>query len=202
MSITLESKSHLVMTTQQIFRLLLDAMARPGKVIRLLRLPYLPPAGFNPYAMGVAVTLLDPETTFAVLPKNEEVSDYLRQNTGSPAQNPINAGYVFIDGQGDISDIDTLNRGSLLRPETGATVIILIDQISQHQFRGSIPITLAGPGIPGKREFFVSGLHPANLPRLVQLNREFPLGVDIIFLDSEGYLTCIPRSTSWLSEVH
>jgi alpha-D-ribose 1-methylphosphonate 5-triphosphate synthase subunit PhnH len=42
----------------------------------------------------------------------------------------------------------------------------------------------------------VDGLHPANLERILKLNQEYPLGVDVFFVDAAGRLAAMPRSSS------
>ena len=55
-------------TSQQFFRLLLEAMAHPGRIVALPKLEIDPPEGLSRPIAGLAFTLLDQETTFAVLP--------------------------------------------------------------------------------------------------------------------------------------
>jgi alpha-D-ribose 1-methylphosphonate 5-triphosphate synthase subunit PhnH len=58
-------------------------------------------------------------------------------------------------------------------------------------------IALTGPGIreeilPGP----IEGLRPRETEHLKELNGDFPLGVDAVFIDDAGRILCIPRSTN------
>ena len=59
----------------------------------------------------------------------------------------------------------------------------------------SIGGTVTGPGIKDKTRIKIEGLAAGELKELKHVNREFPLGVDSIYLDRSGRLTSIPRST-------
>jgi alpha-D-ribose 1-methylphosphonate 5-triphosphate synthase subunit PhnH len=48
----------------------------------------------------------------------------------------------------------------------------------------------------------LGGLCPGNLERVQTLNREFPLGVDLMISDNRGALVCIPRSSAITAEVN
>lgn len=191
-----------VFSSQSIYRLLLNSMARPGKICHLPPLGLEPPEGLSSYAASLALTLLDGETVFSVLPDNQAWRDYIRLNTGSrTADNLTLAQFIIMSGREDRPDIVEINRGSLLFPERGATVIFMVDSISDQGAAG-LRVSLRGPGIPGIRELNLEGLHPANLERVIELNREYPLGVDVILCDQKGSLASIPRSGSISREVN
>jgi alpha-D-ribose 1-methylphosphonate 5-triphosphate synthase subunit PhnH len=190
----LESNFDQVLMSQQIYRLLLDAMARPGKIAALPELELDPPAGlFRPLA-GLALTLLDQETTFAVLPERPPWSNYLGLNTGSRSAELAKAEFVILDGGDDLPQLSAVNRGNLLFPDQGATLMIMVSAIGLAG--GGIGLTLQGPGGHGERRLFLNGLCPGNLERIQELNREFPLGVDLVITDRHGALVCIPRSNT------
>jgi alpha-D-ribose 1-methylphosphonate 5-triphosphate synthase subunit PhnH len=193
MGANLESFSDQVFTSQQYYRLLLDAMARPGKIVMLPRLEIVPPEGlFWPLA-GLAFTLLDQETTFAVLPNNQSWNRYLCLNTGSRQAAVSGAEFIILDGRVDLPELLTINRGELLFPDRGATLMIMVQAVGGAD--ADIKLTLQGPGIAGKKDLALSGLCPVNLERVQTLNREFPLGVDLMISDNAGALVCIPRSS-------
>ncbi|MDR3588392.1 MAG: phosphonate C-P lyase system protein PhnH [Negativicutes bacterium] len=183
-----------VFDTQKFYRQMLDSMARPGKLCPLPELDLHPPAGLGACAAGIAFTLLDSETSFAVLPDRDDWQEYLRLNTGSAARPVSAAEFIVADGRHDLPQISEMNRGSLLSPEEGSTLILLIDRLT-----GDAPgvcLTLRGPGVKDSTAMAAQGLAPANLERILRLNEEFPLGVDLFLVDTCGNLAAVPRSSS------
>jgi len=188
----LESGFNKVFDTQRIYRLTLDAMARPGKIVVLPQPELYPPEGITPYTAGVAFTLLDSETSFALLPDSDLSRQYICLNSGSRAEELSRAQFVILDGRDDFPALTDLCRGDLLYPERGATLIVMVDTISE-QGEG-LRLTLRGPGVDGVRTLALKGLCPANMHCVQELNREFPLGVDLILTDQKGALAALPRS--------
>ena len=62
-------------------------------------------------------------------------------------------------------------------------------------------MTLSGPGVNGQIKLVIDGLLSDNLERMVKLNQEYPLGVDLFFVDPSGNLAAVPRSSSVVWEV-
>ncbi|MEA3544779.1 MAG: phosphonate C-P lyase system protein PhnH, partial [Thermodesulfobacteriota bacterium] len=54
---------------------------------------------------------------------------------------------------------------------------------------------LSGPGIEDNIYPKIDGLAAQELNQLKEVNTEYPLGIDCIFIDQNGQLMCIPRST-------
>lgn len=192
MNTVFEPAFNRIFDTQCIYRLMLDAMARPGKIVILPRLELAPPAQISPYAAAVAFTLLDSETSFALLPDNDAPRQYICLNSGSRAEELSRAQFIILDGRGDFPALADLGRGDLLFPERGATLIIMVDAIAKEG--GGLRLTLRGPGVAGVRTLALKGLCPANMHRVRELNREFPLGVDLVITDQKGALAALPRS--------
>ncbi len=192
MNAAFESGFNRVFDTQRIYRLMLDAMARPGKIMVLPRPELYPPAGITSYAAGAAFTLLDGETTFALLPDSDLPRQYICLNSGSRVEELSRAQFIILDGWVDFPALAGLCRGDLLFPERGATLIIMVDAIAEEG--GGLRLTLRGPGVDGVRTLAIKGLCPANMHRVRELNREFPLGVDLILTDQNGTLAALPRS--------
>ncbi|OAT85468.1 phosphonate C-P lyase system protein PhnH [Desulfotomaculum copahuensis] len=197
----LEPSFDRVFDTQRIFRLLLDVMARPGKICRLPALKLQPPAELNLFAAGIALTLLDSETSFAVLPENASVQTYLHMNTGARLEDASRAAFVLFNGREDRPELAGVERGHLLAPEKGATLVAAVTALSGSG-GGEMEIALRGPGVGGTSTIAVSGLHQDNLKRIIHLNREFPLGVDLILADCGGSLAAVPRSSTIRREVN
>jgi len=84
--------------------------------------------------------------------------------------------------------------GSLENPEEGATLIICIDELGK-----GMDLALSGPGVKGQRHLAVSGLHRRWLERREEWNSAFPMGVDMILVDSTQ-VAALPRTTTVRAE--
>jgi len=189
----IESAFDKVYDTQKIYRQLLDALARPGKVCTLPELEIQPPTGLSKPLAGITFTLLDSETTFSFFPQNDVLEQYTCLNTGAKASLVPKAEFIIVDGMKDFPLIEEINRGTLLSPELGSTVLLMVDQVS---IGGTgTQMTLSGPGIKGQIKVVIAGLLSMNLERIVKLNQEYPLGVDLFFVDPRGQFTAVPRSS-------
>jgi alpha-D-ribose 1-methylphosphonate 5-triphosphate synthase subunit PhnH len=198
-SVLFEASFNRVFDTQKLYRRMLDAMARPGTITGLPRPGIYPPPGLSAYASILAFTLLDSDTTFAVLPSNELWEEYLAVNTGARPVTAAGAEFVVLAGQKYGPQLATVRCGDLPAPEKGATVFVMVDALEAD--KGELRLTLTGPGVDGKATVFVAGLHLSNLENIISLNREYPLGVDCFLTDKNGRLMALPRSAAVQWEV-
>lgn len=188
-----------VFDAQRHYRVLLDCMARPGKVGRLERVALDPPAGLHPATALVAFGLLDADTSFAVEPATVDHAAYLAANTNAHRTEVPEAQFLFTNGEAPAEVLDGANCGSLLYPDTAATVLLQIVEASVEPLTGGLKLELQGPGIPGTRTIFVRGLSEDMLLALQARNAEFPLGLDAILTFNgaagEPCLMALPRTT-------
>ncbi len=183
-----------VFDTQRIYRLVLDSMARPGKLNSLPVLSINPPSRLNQFAAEVLLTLLDSETGLCLLPDDQAMIDYLIVNTGAVSCPLPAADFIVVMGTAARPELSDVCRGTLLSPEQGATLIIMVDSLAAAGKR--IKVTLQGPGIKGESALHISGLHSDILETITGLNQEYPLGVDVVYVDHAGTIACVPRSSS------
>ena len=59
---------------------------------------------------------------------------------------------------------------------------------------GTTRLQLQGPGVPGRRELFVGGLHAGWLARRAAWVADFPLGLDLVLVTKQA-LVALPRTT-------
>src|SRR5262249_15571727 len=87
------------LASQAVFRAVMDALARPGKVVALPR-AMAAPAPLSGTAAALACTLLDYETPVwldATLSKAPQVAEWIRFNTGAAiTADPQQASFAFI----------------------------------------------------------------------------------------------------------
>ena len=215
-----------VFDAQEHYRFLLDAMARPGKINILPRLSLSVPASaasgpvaqpgsriLTDAAALVGFALLNADISFYVDgPGSDLATRYLLVNTSARPVALEEADFVFASGHASAAVVEAMKKGSLPYPEEGATLVASVvglatepsglgappdrAAIGQTQSGADLALTLQGPGINGKKTFFVRGLNAPLVEALQQSNMEFPLGIDLILTDGDGRVACIPRSSN------
>jgi len=172
-------------TQQAHFRLLLDAMARPGLC---LPLPALPETG--PAALAILATLLDAEVSLADPDKLLRDDDWpmLQVKVAHEEQ----ADYVICDGSHAPNFAPKL--GTLPNPDQSATLILVVDAISDVKGENEIHLQLTGPGIENSNQLLIKGLDKQWLDKREDWVCAFPLGVDFILVD-DRQMIALPRTT-------
>jgi alpha-D-ribose 1-methylphosphonate 5-triphosphate synthase subunit PhnH len=182
-----------VFDAQAHYRLLLDSMARPGKINIMPRMELTTPRGIHAAGALVGFALLNSDVSFYVDgPAAEDVSLYLLVNSSAKPAEIEEADYVFLNGTAAAENLYRLKTGSLPYPENSATVIVAAEELGGET---GLVLTLSGPGVDGERRLAVQGLDVALLEALVTINAEFPLGIDLVLTDPTGRIACIPRSS-------
>lgn len=182
---------------QQVFRAVLDAMSRPG---RLLRLPPAALAGIEPPAFGaglgaVLLTLLDAETGVWLEPNlaGGTTGDWLRFHTGVRLHGERGeAPFAVVPAaRADARLWATLPRGTDEVPQQGATLVVDVPHLEAD---GPDALTLRGPGIAEVQRLAVGGLGSAFWRARAALQPEFPRGIDLILVCGDR-LAALPRTT-------
>lgn len=177
---------------QAVFRKLLDAMSRPGLVLDLGR-----EAGgldlelsLNKGLLLVALALLDAETSFALSSGDPEQSKTISQMTYAKQAGLGEADFIFVTAGDDSAQaIAGAKAGSLVDPHLGATIVIEVPSLDEAG-----TLRLSGPGIESTSCLGI-GLGNGWLAARKAKNIEFPLGVDLIFVDQVPRLAALPRTT-------
>ena len=181
-----------IFDAQAHYRLLLDSMARPGKINVMPSLELTTPQGIHAAGALVGFALLNSDVSFYVDGSSaEDVSLYLLVNTSARPAEAETADYVYLNGTADADILYRLKTGTLPYPESSATVIAAVEELGGET---GLVLTLSGPGVDGERQLSVAGLNTALLEALVTINAEFPLGIDLMLTDPTGRIACIPRS--------
>ena len=173
-----------VLDSQQCFRAVLDAMARPGRIQRIpARLE--PPAPLNLAAGAVLLTLTDTDTT--VWLDCPEPMDWLRFHAGcTMVEGPGHA--QFAVATGTMSELATLNPGTEEEPHQATTLLVQVAAMQAGQ-----GWRLTGPGIEYEHRLQVAGLPADFLAQWSANQARFPQGVDVV-LCSGDLLACLPRT--------
>lgn len=86
--------------------------------------------------------------------------------------------------------------GDLLNPHKAATMIIEADSVSNDR-----ALTLSGPGIETECYINVKTAIDAWVDLRAEKNSEYPLGIDLIFVDRDDNILCLPRTTQIIKQV-
>jgi len=175
-----------VVPTQGIYRQLLQAMSRPG------RLHVLPAGAWTSVLLAVCETLLDHEVSFCVTPGGDSAWEAdIFALTKARIVSPAEADYLVIKGPDSGGVIEEAKVGDPAFPDQGATLLYVLDGPVPD---GDGPV-LSGPGRAQPAPPQVNPLSNAEWRRLKTISEEYPLGVDAICLLGDNEILCLPRST-------
>lgn len=186
----------LVFDCQKVFKQLMDALAMPGKICSIAQ------EGQNlehPQGVmaAVALTLVDHSCTFAVI-RNHSLEEELRQMTyGRPAALE-EADYIFLPDSQEMENdqveniLEKAKKGTLPEPHKSAALFVGIPSL-----RDGKESMLTGPGVKGQISIHLPQTGTRWLKIRQEMEIEFPCGVEIYFLTSEGELMAVPRKVKW-----
>lgn len=96
---------------------------------------------------------------------------------------------VLLRGNDASTTILNADRGTELEPELGATLVRVVES-----GRDRLPVVLRGPGIDGSLETTLP-LTAGELDARDAACGTRPLGVDLFFVEADGSIGALPRST-------
>ncbi|MFZ4807865.1 MAG: phosphonate C-P lyase system protein PhnH [Hyphomicrobiaceae bacterium] len=176
---------------QSTFRTILDAFARPGRVLSVSA-PCEAPDGLPAAAAAALLTLVDYETpVWMPASLDESARRWLTFHTSAPAADtPMAAKFAVIDGAAANPALGDFDPGEDRYPDKSATLIVLCASLS-----GGPEVVLTGPGIKDRAVIAPAGL-AASFWRDWSANHDrFPLGVDVLLVAGDT-LVALPRSTA------
>jgi alpha-D-ribose 1-methylphosphonate 5-triphosphate synthase subunit PhnH len=179
-----------VLAAQATFRVVMDAMARPGAVLPLAGIAA--PAPLSPTAAAIALTLLDYETPFwldAPLADTGEVARFISFHTGARVTaDPAAAAFTFVAAPAAAPPFASFAQGSLEYPDRSTTLVLQVARLAEGD-----GMVLRGPGIADTRRLAASPLPADFLDQLADNRARFPRGVDIL-LTAPNAVAGLPRS--------
>jgi alpha-D-ribose 1-methylphosphonate 5-triphosphate synthase subunit PhnH len=180
---------------QKNFRRLLTALSRPGRVVRLDALD-----GPSPLAAALAVgeCLLDCEVSLCVMGGGDGDGLQSALVTATQVQTAVlsEADFIFIRGGQSRGEVRRAKRGGLETPEEGASLVYCLD-CAGPSTPERLRIRLSGPGIAGPAGIApeMDGISTEELRVLMEVNADYPLGVDAFLVRHDGQVMGLPRST-------
>ncbi|WP_119274612.1 phosphonate C-P lyase system protein PhnH [Taklimakanibacter deserti] len=173
------------------FRLMLDAMARPGLIVPM-QAGLDAPSPLLPTAATICLTLCDYDTPLWLdeAYRTPQVLDYLRFHSGAPIVEEISAASFLLCSEATAAlALASANRGTAEYPDISATLIVQLASFTSDE-----RLILNGPGIDGMREFGALGLEQGFWDLMEDNHALFPLGSDVFFATSRE-IAALPRST-------
>lgn len=180
-----------VFQSQAVFRNVLDAFARPGKIVEIPPLVAAPAPLFAPTAAFLCA-FADEATPvhFEDGVATSAAAGWIQFHTGAPlAEHPGTAQFAVVTEPGALPDFERFALGSQDYPDRSTTIVIQVESLSAGEtFR------LEGPGIDGATEASVMPMPHGLLPALARNRMLFPRGVDLVLAAPDAILA-LPRST-------
>ena len=181
-----------VLSAQTTFRSVMDAMARPGSVQRIVAATGAPAAMMRGTA-AIALTLFDHDTPLWLDPRMSETSDvakWLKFHTGAPviADSSI-CSFALIGEARALPALDRFAFGTNEYPDRSTTLILQVESLTQGP-----ALELRGPGIDGTA-ILQATLGPPDLFERLAINAAlFPRGIDVVLVADDA-IVAIPRTT-------
>lgn len=189
-------KFDFVFDVQSAFRKLLHAFSYPGEIVSLEEEASHIDQTMNCFdaTQILMYMLLDTETNFYTLANDAGMTQQrFSQLTYSPISDVEHAHFIFVlqSRLQEFADVlKEANCGSLLDPQNGATLIVECEELTARK-----GYTLKGPGIKEETTIDIKGVEEDWLDIRNTCCGEYPLGVDIIFIDRQHQCAVVPRTT-------
>ena len=186
-----------VLSAQSTFRSVMDAMARPGSVQRIV------PTSGAPHVMmrgtaAIALTLFDHDTPLwldARMAERSDVVKWLKFHTGAPVvQDSSIAAFALISDGGALPSLERFALGTSEYPDRSTTLILQVESLD-----GGRSFELRGPGIDGVATLQAS-IKPFDLFERLRVNETvFPRGIDVVLVADDA-VVAVPRTARVVSK--
>lgn len=165
-------------TNRKNFRVLMDALSHPGSIGKMDK-------AYDSYLLSVASVLLYSEVSFYYF--GEENFTLVEAVTNPRATTNDQADYIFSDAV-CLRLLREAKTGDFINPDFSSLLVFKCDDFNKYTYR------LRGPGIDGEKILNL----PVNKEFIVALmgkNANYPLGVEVYFLNEIGEIIALSRTT-------
>ena len=183
-----------VHASQQAFRQVLDALARPGQ-IRVIG-GALPGVALGGAMARLLLSLTDDETPVYWQERstdttaNRGLQDWLQFHTGAKAaERAADASFAVVTQPLQAPALETYAQGSAASPEFSCTLLIELPSLT-----AGAAVEWRGPGIQDVQRVALAGLADSFWAQWQANHAAFPQGVDIVFTCGDSALG-LPRTT-------
>jgi alpha-D-ribose 1-methylphosphonate 5-triphosphate synthase subunit PhnH len=180
-----------VISAQNTFRSVMEAMARPGSVQHIAA-SVGAPGGVMLGAAAIALTLFDHDTPIWLDPSlsgTSEVSKWLKFHTSAPVVFDSSiCSFALVGDAAALPRLGSFSFGSAEYPDRSTTLILQVESLSE----GSV-YELRGPGIDGIARLQAK-IQPQDLFDRLAVNATlFPRGIDVVLVHDDS-IVAIPRT--------
>jgi alpha-D-ribose 1-methylphosphonate 5-triphosphate synthase subunit PhnH len=178
--------------SQAVFRVLLDALARPGstRAIEVALGDSDALANGPSAALAALLTLCDYATPVWLQRRDDALASTIRFHTGAPLVDaPDQAAFAYIDDAAALPSPEAFPLGDPAAPERSATLLIRVDA-----FEGGRPLKLTGPGIETVAMIAPVGIDDTFWTARAALATVLPCGIDCYLVCGRAVMG-IPRTT-------
>lgn len=176
---------------QQVFRSVMDAMARPGTV-GTVEVAVAPPAPLGIAAGALLLTLCDHDTSIWVTPglSKSTLPGWIGFHTGaSLTSDKSEAKFAFVEVGAPVPSLTQFASGTQEYPDRSTTLVVEVPALE-----GGKPLELTGPGIRDTATIAPKGLPETFLRQWSDNRGIFPRGVDVILTSGRRFVA-LPRTT-------
>ena len=181
-----------VLSAQSTFRSVMDAMARPGSVRRIVATAGTPAAMMRGSA-AIALTLFDHDTPIwldSAMSETPDVSKWLKFHTSAPViMDSSIVSFALIGDPANLPPLDRFAFGSNEYPDRSTTLILQVESLTE-----GAAFELRGPGIDGTATLRAQIQPPDLFERLAVNSALFPRGIDVVLVHDDA-MVAIPRTT-------
>ena len=180
-----------VFDSQSTFKVVMDAMARPGSIGEI-KPAAVPPAPMGPGAGAIALALCDHDTPVYLTPAmiDAGVQAWLAFHSGALVTGERSeAAFAFVEAGTPLPPLSTFAVGSQEYPDRSTTVVFALPSLT-----GGQALVLEGPGIDGSTEIAPTGLPPHFEAMWAENRLLYPRGADLV-LAAGSQILCLPRTT-------
>ncbi|AMA55542.1 phosphonate C-P lyase system protein PhnH [Bradyrhizobium sp. CCGE-LA001] len=186
-----------VLSAQSTFRSVMDAMARPGSVQRIVPMAGAPAAIMRGTA-AIALTLFDHDTPLWLdvgMAESSDVVKWLKFHTGAPVVHDTSiASFALMSDGAALPPLERFALGTSEYPDRSTTLILQVDRLDAGR-----SFELRGPGIDGVATLQAS-VKPFDLFERLSMNEAlFPRGIDVVLVADDA-VVAIPRTTRVVSK--
>jgi len=192
-----------VIASQRVFRVILDALSRPGRIGTVTE-ALDPPAPLAAGTAALCLALADHDTPLWLSPelRNPATTAFLRFHCGSPiVDDPAQAAFAIANAD-TVPALDRFGIGDDAWPETSTTLVVQVDELAAPlaaPLAAGGGLFLSGPGIQSEHRLSVAGLRDGIWDEWEANRGLFPCGIDLVLVAGTR-LAALPRTTAVRSE--
>jgi len=177
--------------SQNVFRLLLDALSQPGKIFHL-------PAELVtriPVVEIPLLALLGYDTPFALVGADISREQLVARATSGRISDPSVAGYLGVrDSRSELLPMGFF-LGTPMRPDTAAQVSVQVSGIFTAATEATATLLVSGPGVESVNHVRCDGAATGELEFLLRRDWTAPRGLDMWIIGVDGSFIGIPRTS-------